>query len=98
MARDEGSSESSSLLTESQSEKKNSELYNIIREKKMSNGQKKGQRKDEVMWLRTTSKFVARMNGCWDSEFDTSIEEIVCLSMNWKDSQSLFAVFEEQRQ
>ena len=38
------------------------------------------------MWLRTTSKFVARMNGCWDSEFDTSIEEIVCLSMKWKDS------------
>ena len=31
-------------------------------------------------------KFVARMNGCWDSEFDTSIEEIVCQSMKWKDS------------
>ena len=58
----------------------------------MSNGQKKKkdevmwQRKYEVMWLRTTSKFVARMNDCWDSEFDTSIEEIVCLSMKWKDS------------
>ena len=26
------------------------------------------------------------MNGCWDSEFDTSIEEIMCLSMKWKDS------------
>ena len=26
------------------------------------------------------------MNGCWDIEFDTSIEEIVCLSMKWKNS------------
>ena len=47
------------------------------------------QRKDEVMWLRTTSKFVACMNGCWDSEFNTSIEEIVCLSMKQKDSLRL---------
>ena len=34
-------------------------------------------------------KFVARMNGCWDSEFDTSIEEIVCRCMKWKDSLRL---------
>ena len=34
MKGDEGSSESSSLLPESQSEKKNSELYDVIREKR----------------------------------------------------------------
>ena len=29
------------------------------------------------------------MNDCWDTEFDTSIEEIVCLSMNSLRSPSL---------
>ena len=63
--RDSGCSLSCSLHPESQSTKKNSPTDEVI----MIN--------DDEIAVKTVSKCLARMTGCWDPEFEPSIEEIV---------------------